>query len=161
MEFLIDKEKTMSNKTSSNLDLQDSENDKKHMQQEETIIELPDVEDIPGQEHIKVPHFKEFADETIASDGEEGNGLFNDDLEDEESNVTDVERTLLRKSATQTLNDEEENDVKGMALDSKDNEGAVLNEGNLKTDRFGEDLDLPESEEVDEEDYTGGTKTDE
>jgi hypothetical protein len=150
----------MENNKNKNLDLPDSENDKKHMQQEETIIDLPDVEDIPGQEHIKVPQFKEFADDTISSDGEEGKGLFND-LEDEESDVTDEERELLRKSATQTLNDEEESDVNAMALDRKDNEGAVLNEGNLKTDRFGEDLDLPESEEVDEEDYTGGTETDE
>ena len=150
----------MENNSIKNLDLQDSEKDKKEMQQEETIIDLPDVEDIPGQEHIKVPQFKEFADDTIASDGEEGNGLFNN-LEDEESNVTSEERTLLRKSATQSLNDEEENDINQMALDAKDNEGVVLNEGNLKTDRFGEDLDLPEAEEVDEEDYTGETETDE
>ncbi len=149
----------MENNSARNLDLQDSENDKKHLQQEETIIDLPDVEDIPGQEFVKVPKFKEFADDTISSDGEEGNGLF-DDMEDDESNVTAEERTLLRKSATQTLNDEEESDIQAMALDSKDNEGVALNEGNLKSDRFGEDLDLPESEEVDEEDYTGETETD-
>ena len=150
----------MNNKTSKDFDLHDSEKDKKEMQQEETIIDLPDVEDIPGQEYIKVPQFKEFADDTIASDGEEGNGLFND-LEDEELNVTEEERTLLRKSATQTLNDEEEMDADEMSLESKDNEGAPLNEGNLKTDRFGEDLDMPESEEVEEEDYTGRKNADE
>lgn len=150
----------MENKTNRNLDLPDSEKDKKEMQPEETIIELPDVEDIPGQEHVKVPQFKEFADDTFASDGEEGNGLFND-LEDEESNVTAEERILLQKSATQTLNDEEEMDADEMSLDSKDNEGAPLNEGNLKTDRFGEDLDMPEAEEVEEEDYTGRTDADE
>jgi hypothetical protein len=143
-------------KTALNLDLPDSENDKMHMKQEETIIELPDVEDIPGQEHIKVPQFKEFADTTISSDGEEGEGLFNE-LEDEETNVTDMERSLLQRSAIQSPGNEDEKNIKAIALDRKDNDGAVLNEGNVLTDRFGEDLDLPEAEETDEEDYTGST----
>lgn len=131
------------------LDLPDSENDKLHLQPEETIIELPDVEDIPGQEHIKVPFFNEFVDTTISSDGEEGVGIFNQ--EKIKSNVSETERLLLQKSATQTPGDEEEKDVTIISLDKTDNEGAPLNEGNLLTDRFGEDLDLPEAEEVDEE----------
>jgi hypothetical protein len=131
------------------LDLPDSENDKLHLQPEETIIELPDVEDIPGQEHIKVPLFNEFADTTISSDGEEGAGIFDQDRI--ESNVSETERLLLQKSATQTPGDEEEKDAALISLDKTDNEGAPLNEGNLLTDRFGEDLDLPEAEEVDEE----------
>ena len=131
------------------LDLPDSENDKLHLQPEETIIELPDVEDIPGQEHIKVPFFNEFVDTTISSDGEEGAGIF--DREKIGSNVSESERLLLQKSATQTPGDEEEKDVTIISLDKTDNEGAPLNEGNLLTDRFGEDLDLPEAEEVDEE----------
>jgi len=132
------------------LDLPDSENDKLHLQPEETIIELPDVEDIPGQEHIKVPFFSEFVDTTISSDGEEGAGIF--DQEKIECNVSESERSLLQKSATQTPGDEEEKDVTIISLDKTDNDGAPLNEGNLLTDRFGEDLDLPEAEEVDEED---------
>lgn len=131
------------------LDLPDSENDKLHLQPEETIIELPDVEDIPGQEHIKVPFFNEFVDTTISSDGEEGVGIF--DQEKIESNVSETERSLLQKSATQIPGDEQEKDVTIISLDKTDNEGAPLNEGNLLTDRFGEDLDLPEAEEVDEE----------
>ena len=57
--------------------------------------------------------------------------------------ISRQEKTHLRRSATQTPGDE---------LDRKDAEGDRLNEGDLLTDRFGEDLDLPESEEVDEED---------
>jgi hypothetical protein len=131
------------------LDLPDSENDKLHLQPEETIIELPDVEDIPGQEHIKVPLFNEYVDTTISSDGEEGVGIF--DREKIESNVSQTERMLLQKSAAQTPGDEEEKDINLISLDKNDNEGVPLNEGNLLTDRFGEDLDLPEAEEVDEE----------
>lgn len=130
-------------------DLPDSENDKLHLQPEETIIELPDVEDIPGQEHIKVPLFNEYVDTTISSDGEEGVGIF--DREKIESNVSQTERLLLQKSAAQTPGDEEEKDINLISLDKNDNEGIPLNEGNLLTDRFGEDLDLPEAEEVDEE----------
>lgn len=130
-------------------DLPDSENDKLHLQPEETIIELPDVEDIPGQEHIKVPLFNEYVDTTISSDGEEGVGIF--DQEKIESNVSQTERLLLQKSAAQTPGDEEEKDINLISLDKNDNEGIPLNEGNLLTDRFGEDLDLPEAEEVDEE----------
>jgi hypothetical protein len=130
-------------------DLPDTENDKLHLQPVETIIELPDVEDIPGQEHIKVPSFKEFADITISSDGEEGEGVFGRDKN--ESDVSEMERSMLQTSATQSPGNEDEEDVKAMSLDRTDNEGAPLNEGNLKTDRFGEDMDIPESEEVDEE----------
>ena len=128
-------------------DLPDSENDKLHLQSEETIIELPDVEDIPGQEHIKPPFFNEFVDTTIASDGEEGVSVFRQ--ENTESNVTEAERTLLQKCASHSPGDEDEEDVKIIALDQTDNEGAFLNEGNMITDRFGEDMDLPEAEEVD------------
>ena len=130
-------------------DLPDSENDKLHLLPEETIIQLPDVEDIPGQEYIKPPFFKEYVDTTIASDGEEGVSVFTQ--EDEESNVSESERNLLQESATHSPGDEEEEDVRIISLDKTDNEGALLNEGNLITDRFGEDMDLPESEEVDEE----------
>ena len=128
------------------LDLPESENDKLHLQPEHTIIELPDVEDIPGQEHIRVPLFKEFTDITIASDGEEGVGIF--DQEKIESDVSENERSVLQACATQTPGDEDEKDVNIISLDTNDNEGEPLNEGNLLTDRFGEDLDLPEAEEV-------------
>jgi hypothetical protein len=130
-------------------DLPDSAHDKRRMAPEKTVIDLPDVEDIPGQEHVTVPKFGEFADSTIASDGEEGTAVF--DQQDDEGDVTDVEKSLLRQSASQSPGDEEAASLKAMALDETDEEGAPLNEGNLKTDLFGEDLDLPEGEETDEE----------
>jgi len=60
-------------------DLPDSERDKEELKQEETTIDLPDVKDIPGQENIHVPDLREMADITIASDDEEGVGVFDDE----------------------------------------------------------------------------------
>ena len=60
-------------------DLPDSEKDKAKLQPEETVLNLPDVKDIPGQENIHVPELREMADTTISSDDEEGVGVFGDD----------------------------------------------------------------------------------
>jgi len=67
----------------SNRDLPDSPHDIERMQSEETTLDLPDVKDIPGQEHIHVPPLGELADTTISSDDEEGKGIW-DDADDEE-----------------------------------------------------------------------------
>jgi len=142
----------MAKKIQSNLDLPDSDNDKQHLKQEKATLDLPDVEDIPGQENIKVPRLGEFADSTASSADEEGDDIFNDPEQDgDPSDVTAAERVLLSRSANQTPGEESEMDARGASLDRKDNEGEILNEGDLATDRFGEDLDLPSSEEVDEE----------
>ncbi len=130
-------------------DLPDTEKDERSLDEQMVTLDLPDVEDIPGQEHIKQPHFGEFADTTIASDDEEGVGLFDDDL-DESSNVTASEKRLLQQSSNNQA-DEDEQSVESAALDQTDVDGDPVNEGNLLTDRFGEDLDLPESEETTEE----------
>lgn len=59
-------------------DLPDSERDREHLKPETTIINLPDVSDIPGQEHIHVPSLGELSDTTISSDDEEGEDVFDD-----------------------------------------------------------------------------------
>jgi hypothetical protein len=60
-------------------DLPDSAADREKLQPENTVINLPDVSDIPGQENITVPQMGEFADTTISSDDEEGTGIFGQD----------------------------------------------------------------------------------
>ena len=52
-------------------DLTDSPSDQERLKPEVTTINLPDVEDIPGQENIHVPPLGELADTTVASDDEE------------------------------------------------------------------------------------------
>jgi hypothetical protein len=60
-------------------DLPDSPQDREKLKPEETFIDLPDVSDIPGQEHVSAPRLGELADTTISSAGEEGDEIFDDD----------------------------------------------------------------------------------
>ena len=129
-------------------DLQDSVEDQKKLQPETTTIEMPEVKDIPGQENIKVPQFREMQDVTISSAGEEGDGILdglNEDTEDVINNDTDVtlqEKRLLKKSAGHQPTEETE-DFKKMTLDERDEDGELLNEKGIRQDRSGEDLDIP------------------
>lgn len=52
-------------------DLTDSPSDQERLKPEKATIDLPDVSDIPGQEHVHVPPIGELADTTISSDDEE------------------------------------------------------------------------------------------
>jgi hypothetical protein len=52
-------------------DLTDSSSDQERLKPEVTSINLPDVDDIPGQENIHVPPLGELADTTVSSDDEE------------------------------------------------------------------------------------------
>ena len=63
-------------------DLQDSKRDQERLKPDEAIIDLPDVKDIPGQEHIHPPALGELADTTISSADEEGEGVFDDTDDD-------------------------------------------------------------------------------
>src|SRR6476660_6282606 len=87
-------------------DLTDPERDRKRMEREETTINMPEVKDIPGQEHITVPRFKEMQDTTISSSDEEGEGILDDlnqpspgENAETDSNVSPLERKLLEESA--------------------------------------------------------------
>jgi hypothetical protein len=72
-------------------DLTDSASDQERLKPEITIIDLPDVEDIPGQENIHVPPLGELADTTISSDDEEdilnGDTLEGDPEEDNDDTI--------------------------------------------------------------------------
>lgn len=65
-------------RTPQNEDLPDSPHDAERLKSDETILDLPDVSDIPGQEHVQVPALGELADTTISSADEEGAGLLDD-----------------------------------------------------------------------------------
>ena len=52
-------------------DLTDSPRDEEHLKPDEATLDLPDVTDIPGQEHITVPAFGELGDTTASSEDEE------------------------------------------------------------------------------------------
>lgn len=62
-------------------DLKDSPRDEERLQPDKATIDLPDVSDIPGQEHVHPPALGELADTTTSSADEEGEGLFDNDEE--------------------------------------------------------------------------------
>ena len=135
-------------------DIEDPERDITRMQPEETTFDMPDVEDIPGQEHIHVPNFKAFHDTTISSDDEEGKGLFEEKILNSDSDVTEEEKELLSR-AGESMNSIDEEDRRNLMLDNRDLDGDLLNERNNVS---GQDLDVPgatdddSNEEIGEED---------
>lgn len=120
---------------------------------EEIIMDLPEVKDIPGQEHIHVPPAGEMADTTASSADEEGEGLLDAVNEDDEDldiegddNVSDTERQLLDDAASIDPLDEEEQNVRNARPDNTDDDGDSLNE---------DELDVPGAEEDDEDQELG------
>jgi hypothetical protein len=148
--------KTKTTSSSITQDLPDSKKDRKQLEPEETTIDLPEVKDIPGQEHVQVPPLGELADITVSSADEEGEGLL-DDLnsdepnENQESDVSKTEKVLLR-DASETLPTRDQDNLNRAKMDRVDEDGEVLNE---KTGLSGSDLDVPGSEDDDENEEIG------
>ncbi|OMP79006.1 MULTISPECIES: hypothetical protein [unclassified Chitinophaga] len=158
----------MANKTKTTNDIQDSKHDQDRMKPETTIIDMPEVNDIPGQENVEplLPDAGHVS--TPASDDEEGYGVL-DDLNgspkdtietddeqlitDERSNVSRQERQDLYESANVTPGDEGASDLKRAQLDNVDEEGELLEEQTGQIS--GEDLDVPGSELDDDNEGTG------
>ncbi|MEP6683969.1 MAG: hypothetical protein ABJA35_11945 [Parafilimonas sp.] len=133
----------MADRSSKNIDLQESTRDKKELKQEKVTLDLPDVKDIPGQENIKIPDFKEMADTTISSDDEEGVGLF----EDENGDDATSERISL---ATEI--DEDDLIIKDENLD---NELDEEDENNFDED---DDLEITDDSVSKDSDVSEGEK---
>lgn len=130
---------------------------KNKKQEQDITIDMPEVKDIPGQEHIKPPRLKEMMDTTIASADEEGEGILDDinkedddAIVDNNSNVSKLEKKVLSLSDRQ-VNAESE-DLDKLALDKIDDDEDV--EQGDPSD-MGEDLDVPGSELDDEDEDIG------
>lgn len=127
---------------------------KQHPENESIV--LPEVQDIPGQEHILPPRLGEMADTTASSADEEGEEILNTPKEDDlgivmgtEADVTPEERAALANIDQLRLNSEEDALVTN-SLDNTDEDGTPLNE--KSSPLSGEDLDVPDLEETDGED---------
>ena len=134
---------------------------------DKNTIDLPEVSDIPGQEHIRAPRLGELADSTAASADEEGDDILGDEDDDlsldGRSNVSKEERTMLG-SIDRRRDDSEDASLRTGLLDSTDEDGAPLNEksfGNERNDDLSaDDLDVPREsdDDIDEdeenEDYS-------
>lgn len=79
-----ERETPINRPASGNDDLPDTPHDAERLKREETVIDLPDVKDIPGQEFVHTAPLGMLADTTISSADEEGEGLFGDDAADDE-----------------------------------------------------------------------------
>ena len=132
--------------------------------QDYITLDMPEVKDIPGQEHVKVPNIREMQDTTISSADEEGEGVL-DDLNTEEedddnnadvtgSDVSNQEKELLKKSIAHQRNGESW-DVEGITLDEKDDDGELLNEQSIRNSLSGEDLDVPGADLDDDNENIG------
>ena len=135
---------------------------------DKNTIDLPEVGDIPGQEHIRAPRLGELADSTASSADEEGDDVLedgDDDLRfDGRSNVSKEEKAMLG-SIDRRRDDSEDASLRTGLLDSTDEDGTPLNEksfGNERNDDLSaDDLDVPEEndemtgeEDEENEDYS-------
>jgi hypothetical protein len=124
---------------------------------DKNTIDLPEVTDIPGQEHIRAPRLGELADTTASSADEEGDDVLNpvdeeNDLAGNEGDVTADERSTL-SNIDRRRADSEDEVLRESALDTVDDDGDPLNEKGLNSDEAGDDLDIPgaEADDADEE----------
>ncbi|MCH5596574.1 hypothetical protein [Niabella ginsengisoli] len=139
--------------TNLNFELPDSDKDKKELRPDEGTLDLPDVNDIPGQENVKPPELNQDENLTAASDDEEGVGILDDEVDDDLNDATNVskqEKDLLKQA--ETVGTDDDDDLKNAQLDDVDFEGEKLNE---KTTLDGKDLDVPGQEEDDENEDIG------
>ncbi len=137
-------------------DLPDSKRDEEKLKGDEGILDLPDAEEIPGQEHIRVAPLGELADVTISSADEEGEGILGDIGDDDEmdafnANVTKDERKSLR-DASEKVQTDDEAALQRARLDQVDEDGEPVNESSGLS---GNDLDVPGSEEDDDNELIG------
>jgi len=135
-------------------DLAESKRDKELLKPDEGTLNLPDVKDIPGQEHVRPFLPGEMADATISSADEEGNGLLDTDEDinaDKDANVSNAERELLQRSS-ESMASKEDEQWRESQLDKTDDEGTALNE---KVNVSGSDLDVPGSEDDDANEEIG------
>ncbi len=140
-------------------DLIDSQKDKEEMKTEITKIDLPDVNDIPGQEGFVPAPLGEMADTTISSADEEGDNVFDDDIDEDieesmDSNVSPSKKNDLKVAANDMPGDDE--NLRSAALDNTDDDGTPLNEGSFKKNISASDLDIPGADLDDEEENIGG-----
>jgi len=122
-------------------DLMDSAEDDEKLRGENTVIDLPDVEDIPGQEYIQPPTLESFVDDTISSADEEG--------------PVRKKKKNKKEDISALQDDTDDAAIRRASLDDADDEGDLLNEKSFGDDLSGDDLDIPGSEDDDADEALG------
>lgn len=120
-------------------------------------IDLPEVKDIPGQEHVRAPRLGELVDNTSSSADEEGDDVLepgDTDIEQgTDADVTPDERKALENVSNLDAGSRDDEALVESRLDDVDNDGDPLNEEGFGDDYSGKDLDVPgtEDDDLDEE----------
>jgi hypothetical protein len=133
---------------------------------DKNTIDMPEVSDIPGQEHIKPLRLGELSDETASSADEEGDDVLGplDKADDgglgldRRSNVSKDERAMLA-GLDRRRDDSEDEPLQTGLLDSTDEDGAPLNEKSFGSERnddlSADDLDIPGAGDDDADEALG------
>jgi hypothetical protein len=128
---------------------------------DKNMIDLPELKDIPGQEHVRPLRLGELADNTASSADEEGDDVLEPGKEDElgivmgnDGDVSAEERSTLANIDNRRADSEDEI-LSEAALDNVDGDGTPLNEKSSGRDLIGDDLDVPGSEEDDADEELG------
>ena len=140
------------NKTNRPDDIKDSAEDKKQLRGDQGTLDLPDVNDIPGQKNNSQSATTASSDTSISSSDEEGYDVLDENeniVTDKKTNVSSIERKMLDDAFDPVSSEDEPIDE--LTLDNKDNEGDALNEKSMDKHLFGDDLDTDLEEEEDEE----------
>lgn len=140
-----------------NEDLTNPENNTGKVNADIEDIALPDVRDIPGQEHITPPSLGMLADTTISSADEEDivsgdsmNAEEDDDIKiimGTEADVT-AEDLLLLGDKDKDMDMGEDEAVAMQGLDDTDEDGTPLNEAAMSINSSGDDLDIDKDDEA-------------
>lgn len=141
----------------------DSPHDREEMREKPATVEMPDAHEIPGQEDFTPAPLGELAGTTISSSDEEGDEVFDDNLDEEiinspDSNVSDEEKKTLGRTFNDMPGDDE--NLREAALDNRDDEGVLLNEESFKNNISASDLDIP-GDELDDADENIGEEDEE
>ncbi len=136
----------------------DSPHDREELEKETVEVTIPDVNEIPGQEDFVPAPLGELSDTTISSADEEGDDIYEENIdeeiiESEDSNVSETEKEDLRKSANDMPGDDE--NLRRAALDNTDDDGTPLNEESFKRNVTGTDLDVPGAQQDDANEEIG------
>jgi len=136
----------------------DSPHDREELEKETVEVTIPNVNEIPGQEDFVPAPLGELADTTISSADEEGDDIYEENIdqeimENEDSNVSQTEKDDLRKSANDMPGDDQ--NLRKAALDSTDDDGTPLNEESFKKNVTGTDLDVPGAQQDDANEKIG------
>ncbi len=130
-------------------DISDSPEDQEKLKPDHAVFNLPELKDIPGANRSGKNTDQLPGDITLSSSDEEGDDLLEENDGLEESNVTGLEKKLLRESFNPSY--DSDLPVGSFSLDERDNDGELLEEGSQAKDLFGNDLDSDLVREEDEE----------